>query len=71
MIVDPTIEEEDASDVRVTIAISEGSPEPSISAMQKGNSQELKIEELYDILDLAEKVWKKVFPKIEKSFKEK
>ena len=56
LLVDPTIEEEDASDVRVTIAMSDG----TINAMQKGNSQELNIEEFFEILDLAEKTIKKL-----------
>lgn len=62
LIVDPTVEEEDASEARVTITMSD----KTISAIQKGNSQELKIEEFYDIIDLAEKSWKKVFSQIEK-----
>jgi exosome complex component RRP42 len=59
-LVDPTIEEEDSSDARVTIAIADG----AIHAMQKGNSQELKIEEFYEIIDLAEKTIKKLSSKV-------
>ncbi|MEK0336939.1 MAG: exosome complex protein Rrp42, partial [Nitrosopumilus sp.] len=49
-IVDPTMEEEDITKVRVTIGSSKG----MISSMQKGNEQSLSIEELYKVLDLSE-----------------
>ncbi|PIO08770.1 RNA-binding protein [Candidatus Pacearchaeota archaeon CG10_big_fil_rev_8_21_14_0_10_34_12] len=66
IIVDPTQEEEDVSEARVTI----GSHEGVISSMQKGNSKEIKEDEMFKILDLNEKVWKELFLKIEKSFKD-
>jgi len=65
LIIDPCREEEDASEARVTIAISK----QGIHAMQKGKSKELSIKEFNDILDLAEKNWKKMFPKIERFLK--
>lgn len=65
LIVDPDREEEDASECRVTIAISD----QGIHALQKGNSKELKTEEFYEILDLAERNFKNLFPKIEKYLK--
>jgi exosome complex component RRP42 len=65
LIVDPTREEEDISDTRVTIGSSNG----SISSMQKGNSAPISIEELHEILELNEKVWKDIFKKLEKHFK--
>jgi len=65
LVLDPNREEEDASDARVTIAISE----QGVHAMQKGDSKELNIKEFNDILDLAEKNWKKMFPKVEKFLK--
>jgi len=65
IIVDPTIEEEDASEVRITI----GSHKGSISSMQKGNAKELKEEEMYKILDMNEKVWENLSKKIEKFLK--
>jgi len=61
-IVDPTQEEEDLSEARVTI----GSFDGSISSMQKGNSSSLKIEEFEKMLELNEKIWKEVFKKIER-----
>jgi len=66
MIVDPTLEEEDVSEARITIG---GSPEGVISSIQKGNSKELSVEEVDKMLDLTEKVRKKVFLKIEKALK--
>jgi len=65
IVVDPTIEEEDASEARMTI----GSHKGSISSMQKGNAKELKEEEMYNILDMNEKVWEKLSSKIEKFLK--
>ncbi len=65
-IVDPTLEEEDVSDVRVTIGSSKG----IISSLQKGDEKSLSIEEFHHILDISEKVWKDVFDKIEKYLKQ-
>lgn len=64
-LVDPTQEEENISETRVTIGSSNG----TISSMQKGNSNSLDIEEFYKILDLTEKVWKTLSSKIAKSLK--
>ena len=63
LIVDPTREEEDMSETRVTIGTSGG----MISSMQKGEEQALSIEEFNSVLDLSEKVYKDVLKKIEKS----
>ncbi len=63
LIVDPTREEEDVSETRVTVGISNG----IISSMQKGEETALSIEEFNKTLDLAEKVYKDVSKKIEKS----
>ena len=64
-IVDPTREEEDISETKVTLGICNG----EISSMQKGNTKTLKIEELNEILDLAQKVEKNLIKKIEKFLK--
>ncbi len=66
IIVDPTLEEEDISDVRVTIG---GTTDGTIFSMQKGNPKEISIEDIYKILDLDEKTRKKVFSNIEKFLK--
>lgn len=65
LIIDPTREEEDISETRVTIGSSEG----VISSMQKGNEECLDIEEFNNAVDLIEKVWKEVNAKLEKSLK--
>lgn len=62
LIIDPTREEEDISETRITIGISNG----IISSMQKGNTAPLNIKEMHKILDLNEKVYKDIFKKIEK-----
>ncbi len=65
IIVDPTREEEDISEARVTI----GSYDGNISSMQKGEVSELEIKEFEKILDLNEKTYKDIFKKIEKQIK--
>lgn len=65
-IVDPTLEEEDVSEARVTIG---ATPEGVISSIQKGEAREIEIEEFEKVLDLTEKVRKKVFSSIESQIK--
>jgi exosome complex component RRP42 len=64
-LVDPTREEEDISETRVTI----GSHSGSISSMQKGEKESLSIEEFDKVLELSEKANNEVFKKIEKFLK--
>jgi len=61
-VVDPTREEEDVSETRITIGSSNG----IISSMQKGNSESLSIEEIGNVLDMIEGVWKDLSTKINK-----
>ncbi|PIN89865.1 RNA-binding protein [Candidatus Pacearchaeota archaeon CG10_big_fil_rev_8_21_14_0_10_32_14] len=63
LIVDPNREEEDASETRVTLALSDGNV---VHSMQKGNEKEFEIEEFNNALDLAEKNYKKLYPLIKK-----
>jgi exosome complex component RRP42 len=65
LIVDPTRDEEDMSETRVTVGSSNG----IISSMQKGNLKELSPDEFGKILDLITKVERDVFKKIEKELK--
>lgn len=65
IIVDPTREEEDIGEARVTI----GSFGETIFSMQKGNPDSLTIEEMNKILDLNEKVNAEVFKSIGKYMK--
>lgn len=65
LIVDPTREEEDISETRVTI----GSRDGIISSMQKGEKQALTVDEFKKILEISNKVYKDIFKKIEKYLK--
>ncbi len=62
LLIDPTKEEEDISETRVTIASSNG----MIHSMQKGNSKELTVEEFDKVLDIIEKAEREIFKKLEK-----
>jgi len=64
-LVDPTREEEDVSETRMTT----GSYDGTIASIQKGEKESISIEELKEILDLSEKVRNEVFKKIEKYIK--
>ena len=61
LIIDPTKEEEDVSDTRLTIGSSDG----TIFSMQKGDSTSMKIEEISKAIDVVEKSWKELFKKVE------
>ena len=61
IIVDPTLEEEDVSEAKITIG---ATPEGIISSMQKGSPSELSVEEVHEMLDMTEKIRKKVFSSI-------
>lgn len=58
IILDPITEEEEASDARVSIAISD---EQTINAIQKGGSIALTKEEIYNIISIAIKERKKFY----------
>ena len=65
-IVDPTQEEEDVSETRVTIGCYDG----IISSMQKGDHTTLSIEEFGNILDLSEKIWEDLAANVNKNLKD-
>lgn len=65
-LVDPTREEEDVSETRVTVGMTEGG---IISSMQKGESKALTVEQIKEVLDVAEKAYKDLHAKIEKSLR--
>lgn len=64
-IVDPTREEEDIAETRVTIGSSDG----IIHSMQKGDMKEISVEQMSYVLDTNDKVWKDIFKKVEKFLK--
>jgi len=65
LIIDPTKEEEDISEARVTIGIRDG----KISSMQKGEAGTFTPEEFAEVLELADKASKDIFKKISKFVK--
>ncbi|MCK4647462.1 exosome complex protein Rrp42 [Candidatus Pacearchaeota archaeon] len=65
LMLDPTREEEDVSETRITIGSSNG----IISSMQKGEAMSLSVEEFEKILDLTEKAEREIFKKVEKLLK--
>src|SRR4030042_3049063 len=75
IILDPRREEEAASETRVSIAMSSDGKEVKVNAMQKGNEAAITPEEMFKIIDLAEKKYKDsskdVFEQIEKNLKGK
>jgi exosome complex component RRP42 len=65
LIIDPTKEEEDISETRVTICSSNG----IVHSMQKGESMTIDTEEFSKVLDLVRETEKDIIKKIEKSLK--
>jgi exosome complex component RRP42 len=66
---DPNRDEEDASESRVTFAISSNKKDKMINAMQKGNIEPVSADELNQMVESAEKIYDEMFPKIEKQIK--
>jgi len=64
-IVDPTREEEDASEMKVSI----GRSEEGIHSMQKGEAKSIKTEDFEKCLEMSEKVYKDIFKKLDKFLK--
>jgi len=62
IILDPITEEEEASEARLTVEMSPKDKEPKINALQKGNAKELSKEEVFEMLEQAEKEWHKLYP---------
>jgi len=65
LILDPTREEEDVSETKVTIGSSDG----TIHALQKGNSGHFTVEEIEKCFEIVEKAWKELFKKVEAQLK--
>lgn len=65
LIVDPTKEEEDVSECRVTMGSSHG----VISSLQKSNSKELKVEEIKKVFEISARVSEVIDEKINEAIK--
>ncbi|MAG02921.1 RNA-binding protein [Candidatus Pacearchaeota archaeon] len=63
---DPTRDEEDASEARITMAITSPDKDKIINSMQKGGITPISIEEMNTIIEEAEKIYDKLFPEVEK-----
>ena len=60
LILDPTVEEEESSEARLTVAISTDKKEDFINALQKGGDKPFTIEETHSIIENAFKTYKKL-----------
>jgi exosome complex component RRP42 len=69
LILDPTREEEDAVDARLTLSLSCPKKEKIINSMQKGGITPLTTAELENIVTQSEKTFDELFPDIEKKIK--
>lgn len=70
LLLDPNRDEEDASEARVTFAISKPGKDKIINAMQKGGITPVSCDELNEMVQEAEKAYDKIFPELDKSVKE-
>src|SRR3989344_4685301 len=66
IVADVNSEEEQISDYRLSIAIGDNKGNPRITAIQKGRSGTISDNDMQNILNLVEKKYKEVFPKIKK-----
>ncbi len=70
IILDPSSEEEESSEARLTISISPYNETEMVNAMQKGNNTLFTKEEMFNILELAEREWKKLYKHIGEKIEE-
>jgi len=66
IIIDPTKQEEEISDYRISIAVADNKGKPKITAIQKGKAEAMSQEEMKNILKFVEDKWKEMMPKINK-----
>jgi exosome complex component RRP42 len=65
LILDPTREEEDVSETRISVGSSDG----VIHSLQKGNTGYFSVEEIEKSFNIVEKAWKELFKKVEAQLK--
>ncbi len=68
-LIDPTAIEEDASDSRIAIGMSEYQGKIMINSIQKSESAEISIKEMDEVLDIAEQTFKNLKSKVDKLVK--
>lgn len=68
-VLDPNRDEEDASEARITMALSENKKDKMINSMQKGGIVPISAEDLLKIIEQSEKTYEEIFPKIDKKIK--
>mgnify|MGYP006297460089 CR=1 FL=1 len=66
IVVDPSYEEEEVSDYRISIAIADNKGEPRITSIQKGKEGAIREEDIENILNIAVDKWKEMFPTVKK-----
>jgi len=71
LLTDPTRDEEDAAEARMTIAISKPDKEHMVNAMQKGGITAMSGEDLTQVMEESVKIYDKIYPEIEKQIKGK
>ncbi|MFA5856156.1 MAG: exosome complex protein Rrp42 [Candidatus Pacearchaeota archaeon] len=69
LLFDPTRDEEDASEARITLSVSLFKKEKAINSMQKGGITSIKLNEMDEIIKESEKLYDILLPKIEKQIK--
>jgi exosome complex component RRP42 len=66
LVLDPSKEEEEISDYRLSIAVADNKGEARITAMQKGKEGGITGDDMQSILKLVEEQYSEMFPKISK-----
>lgn len=66
LVLDPSLEEEDVSDYRLSLALADNKGEPRITAMQKGKTGAISEEDMEKILNLVESNFKEINKRVNK-----
>jgi exosome complex component RRP42 len=64
IIVDPSREEEEIADYRISLAVADDNGEPKITSIQKGKEVAISTEEMNKILQVLEERWRELFPQV-------
>lgn len=66
LIVDPSVQEEEVSDYRLSIAIADNKGEPRITAMQKGKPGTISSKDMQEITNIVKEIHKNKFGELKK-----